>query len=250
MTRPTRHRRRTRPALWTRADTAHPAHLDRRRRVRPEHRADHGDDVHPRVPAAVRAHQRGGHGRRHRDHHGREAGRRDQRPGDGQHRRHDPVALGQDAAVHPVLGAAGRGALDAAVRDPRHLRGGQARLLRGLLLPLGLRLHRVRRAVLGSHRLGLPRPEGAHRRHRARARVRRDRTRARDARDAVARTRAELLARDHGHGLDAGGGCGIRSRHGNVPAGLLQHPREGARRPGAADVPAAVHARSSRTRRC
>ena len=85
---------------------AHAAHRGGQRGLRPEHRADHGVDVHPRVPAAVRGHQHGRTGGRHGHHHGLEDRRCDPRPRDGQHHRHDPHPVGQAAAVHPVLGGA------------------------------------------------------------------------------------------------------------------------------------------------
>ena len=46
---------------------------------------------------------------------------------------------------------------DAAVRGPRHRRAGAVYFAR-LLRHLGLRLHVLRRAALGAHRLGVPRP--------------------------------------------------------------------------------------------
>ena len=57
-----------------------------------------------------------------------------------------------------------------------------------------------------------------------------------------------FTGRDHGHGLDDRGGRGIRRGHGHVPAGVLQHPREGAGRARATVVHGAVrHALESNT---
>ncbi len=120
---------------------------------------------------------------------------------------------------------------DAAVHGPR--RGGA--LLRDHLRDLGLRVHVLRRAALGAHRLGVLRARPAQPGGRLRACLRGDLARARDARAAAARQRAQLRSRDHGRRLVPGGRARHGDRDGTLPARLLLRPR--ARQRGGAEAP-------------
>ena len=174
-------------------------------RVRAERDPDDGDDVHPRVPARVRAllQRRPSASSAIIITRRQDPGCR-QRPGHRQHHRHDPHALGQAAAVHPVLRRARSPSSPACCsRFPNADRDRPARLLRHRLRPLGHRLHGLRRAALGAHRLGVRRPDPAQPGRRQRPRVRLDLARPRHARDAATSRRA-LQLRDRSHRGAAG----------------------------------------------
>ena len=118
---------------------------------------------------------------------------------------------------------------------------GAVALLRRHLRHLGIRVHLLRRAAVGAHRVGVPRARPAQPGRRFRACLRGDLARRRDARAHAARPRAQLRSRDDRGRLVTLGRARRDRRDGALPARVLPRPRARQRgRAEAADLPRAV----------